>query len=61
MTELLDWSQQKVVECAGIRLEDVTPEIAFLAKTALDRCYYIDQAANELLRMLQCCPVYRGI
>lgn len=54
MTEKLSWSEEKVVQSAGFRLEDVDDRIAILARIALERCYYIDRAAEELLRMLDC-------
>ncbi len=54
MIEKLTWSEEKVVQSAGFRLEDVDDQIAILARIALERCYYIDYAAEELLRMLDC-------
>jgi len=48
------WAERQVIQSAGIRLEDADDQIVALAKEALDRCYYIDQAAKRLLRMLHC-------
>lgn len=55
MNEKLTWSEEKVVQAAGFRLEDVDDRVAILARKALERCYYIDRATDELLRMLDCC------
>ena len=46
------WSEQKVIEFAGFRMEDANDTIITMAGIALERCYYIDRAAEELLHML---------
>jgi hypothetical protein len=48
----MSWAAKKVIESAGIRMEDATPEILALAEIALERCYYIDRAAQWLIERL---------
>jgi hypothetical protein len=45
-------SELQVIQSAGIRIEDVTPQIIALARVALERCHYIDQAAKWLIHAL---------
>lgn len=49
----MDWAVSHIIEGAGIRLEDADDYIIALAEQCKERCYYIDQASNELIRMLR--------
>lgn len=43
---------QKVIESAGIRMEDADVRIIALAEIALEKCYYIDRASEWLISIL---------
>jgi hypothetical protein len=49
----LEWSVQKVIQMAGIRLEDADDGTVALAREAMDRCYYLDRSAEWMLYKLQ--------
>jgi hypothetical protein len=49
----IDWAVGHIIEGAGIRLEDADDHIIELAEQCKERCYYIDQAACELIRILE--------
>jgi hypothetical protein len=53
MTMNATWAEQKVIESAGLCMDDATPRIINLAAIALDRCYYIDCAAEWLIAYLR--------
>ncbi len=46
------WAEKMVLQSVGIRPEEATERQITLAGNALERCYYIDRAANELCAML---------
>ena len=48
----IDWTVGHIIESAGISLADADDRIIALAEICKERCYYIDRAAKELLRML---------
>jgi len=47
------WAEEKVIQSAGIRLEDADDRIRYLARVAVEKCYYIESATQWLLGMLQ--------
>lgn len=48
----MSWNAKMVIQMAGIRLEDADEWLVGLAEDCVERCYYLDRAANELLRIL---------
>lgn len=48
----MDWAVEKVILMAGLRVEDATPELRSIARSCVDRCYYLDRAAEEFIRYL---------
>jgi hypothetical protein len=48
------WTEQRVIEMAGIPMSEADNEIIIYTGLALKRCYYLDRAAEELLRILGC-------
>jgi hypothetical protein len=46
------WAVEHVIQGAGIRLEDADARIIALAEVALEKCYYIDRAAEWLINRL---------
>lgn len=49
----MTYSEKMVIQSAGIRLEDADERIVALAGVALERCYYVQRAAEWLMRRLQ--------
>lgn len=47
------WAEAKVLEAVGIDPGDATAREVNLARIALDRCYYIDRAADHLIYLLR--------
>jgi hypothetical protein len=47
-----EWAVEKVIEMAGIPLDNAGTELIRLARDALDRCYYLDRSAEWLLKRL---------
>lgn len=45
------WDVEKVIQMSGFRLEDADDWLVALAERSLERCYYLDRAAEELLRV----------
>jgi hypothetical protein len=48
----MSWAVEKVIQSAGIPLENVDDDLVDLAELCLERCYYIERAAEEMLRIL---------
>lgn len=48
----IPWATEKVLLMAGIPLSEASDHVVALAQQCLDRAYYVDLAANELLRRL---------
>lgn len=53
------WAETKVLECAGIPADEADEWLVALAGMCLNRCYYIDQSARELLRVLDTPAMHR--
>lgn len=49
----MSWATKTVIQMAGIRLEDADEWIVALADDCLERCYYLDRAAEELIYRLR--------
>jgi hypothetical protein len=49
----MTWSEKMVIQSAGICLEDTDERIVALAGVALERYYYVQHAAEWLMRRLQ--------
>jgi hypothetical protein len=48
----MSWAAEKVIESAGIDPKDADEYLVALAEKCLAKCYYIDRAADEMLRVL---------
>ena len=48
----ISWAAQKVIDSAGIRPEETDEFLVSLAERCLEKCYYIDRAADEMLYLL---------
>jgi len=49
----IDWSVEHIIHGAGISLEDADDYIIALAEQCRERCYYIDRASEELIRLVR--------
>ena len=49
---MTEWAVRHVLASAGIEVDEATDREIALARAALERCYYIDLAASELIAML---------
>ncbi len=50
------WNEKMVIQMAGIPLEDATDTVIAVAARVLERCYYLDRAAEYLLDTLRAEP-----
>mgnify|MGYP001609533150 CR=1 FL=1 len=50
------WAESHVLASVGFRPEDADDELIELARIALERCYYIDQAARYVASVLRYWP-----
>lgn len=48
----MSWNAKMVIQMAGIPLEKADAWLVDLAEECLERCYYLDRAAQELIRVL---------
>ena len=48
----MDWAVSRIIQGAGINLNDADEHIIRLAEQCKERCYYIDAASRELKRVL---------
>lgn len=53
MDRRLDWTVEKIIQSAGIPLEDADDYIVALAEKCKEQCYYIDRAAQALINTLR--------
>lgn len=47
----MSWNAKMVIQMAGIPLEDADDYLVDLAEMCVERCYYLDRAAQELIRV----------
>lgn len=52
----MDWNTKTVLQMADIPLEDADEYLIAVAETAIERCYYLDRAAEYVLEVLDACP-----
>lgn len=48
----MSWNAKMVIQMAGIELKDADEWLVDLAEHCIERCYYLDRAAEDLIRIL---------
>ena len=49
----MSWNARMVIQMVGIRLEEAGDWLIQLAEKCVERCYYLDRAAEELAYILR--------